>query len=103
MLQAVLAAALLGQPTQAGGPVPLRWGGVRETLASYLVRPGMTQDEVHELMGLPFGSDTLGPPGEAHTTDSYLWSGIHVTFGPDGLVRGVSGGYWRPTFHGGSK
>jgi hypothetical protein len=96
---AVLFATLLGaqvdQPVTQPNRVPLTWTGLREVVGSSLVRPGMTSESVEWLMGLPFGVDSHGPPGRANKVYTYFWSGISVTFGPDGKVRGTSGGYWK--------
>ena len=72
--------------------VQSRVTALRELLGSYLVTHQMDGTQVEKLMGLPFGVDTHGPPGEFYTVYSYMWSGINVTFGPNGKVQAVERG-----------
>lgn len=90
-------ALMISQSGLANEPVPPQpvrtWGSrfdsIKETVASYLITPNMTGSDVEKLMGLPFGVDTHGPPGEAVTVFSYLESRVYVTFGADGKVMAV--------------
>ena len=61
-----------------------------ERVLSWFVLPGASCAQVESLLGEPFGIDSYGPPGECYTVYTYFLSGVHVTFGPDEKVVGVS-------------